>query len=146
MDWLFQMVYSSQCYSKSCSISLLNIFRSFHLWRFSSIIQSSPFIPTVHLFIIQSCTQVSVLLSSFFDFCGRQWLKTLFRGLLHINAARKAIVVHLMQWQQLFPTVHLFIIQPCTQVSVLLSSFFNFLGVIVVENTVQTLMRPGKLL
>ena len=32
-------------------------------------------------------------------------MKTLFRGLLHINAARKAVVVHLMRWQQLFPKI-----------------------------------------
>ena len=32
--------------------------------------------------------------------CGS--LGTLFRGLLHINAARKVAIVYLMQWQQLF--------------------------------------------
>ena len=38
----------------------------------------------------------------------RQQLKTLFRGLLHINAARKAAVVHLMQWWQLFSKIFLY--------------------------------------
>ena len=43
-------------------------------------------ISIVHLSLIQPCTQVSVLLSNFSG------------GLLHINAARKAAVVHLMRW------------------------------------------------
>ena len=45
--------------------------------------------------------------ASFLTFCEWQWLKTLFRGLLHINAARKA-VVHLMRWWQLFPKIFLY--------------------------------------
>ena len=34
-------------------------------------------------------------------------METLFRGLLHINAARKVAVVHLMRWWQLFPKIFL---------------------------------------
>ena len=34
-------------------------------------------------------------------------MKVLFRGLLHINAARKAAVVHLMRWWQLFSYIFL---------------------------------------
>ena len=30
--------------------------------------------------------------------CERQWLKILFRSLLHINAAKKAAAMHLMRW------------------------------------------------
>ena len=37
--------------------------------------------------------------------CERQWLKPLFRGLLHINEARKVAAVHLMRWWQLFPKI-----------------------------------------
>ena len=40
--------------------------------------------------------------------CERQWLKTLFKSLLHINAARKATAVHLMRWWQLFPKIFLY--------------------------------------
>ena len=40
--------------------------------------------------------------------CERQWLRTLFRGLLHINAARKVAAVHLMRWWQLFPKIFLY--------------------------------------
>ena len=32
-------------------------------------------------------------------------MKTLFRGLLHINAARKVAIVHLMRWWQFFPKI-----------------------------------------
>ena len=40
--------------------------------------------------------------------CERQWLRTLFRGLLHINAAKKVVVGHLMWWWQLFPKIFLY--------------------------------------
>ena len=40
--------------------------------------------------------------------CERQWLRPLFRGLLHINAARKVVAVHLMRWWQLFPKIFLY--------------------------------------
>ena len=40
--------------------------------------------------------------------CERQWLRTLFRGLLHINAARKVAAVHLMRWWQLSPEIFLY--------------------------------------
>ena len=36
--------------------------------------------------------------ASFLALCERWWLRPLFRGLLHINAARKVTAVHLMQW------------------------------------------------
>ena len=40
--------------------------------------------------------------------CEWQWLRTLFRGFLHINAARKVAAVHLMRWWQLFPKIFLY--------------------------------------
>ena len=40
--------------------------------------------------------------------CERQWLKPLFRGLLHINAARKVAAMHLMRRWQLFPKIFLY--------------------------------------
>ena len=47
--------------------------------------------------------------------CEQQWLRTLFRGLLHINAARKAAVVHLIRWWQLFPKIflHPYLLRMC---------------------------------
>ena len=46
--------------------------------------------------------------ASSLTFCERQWLRTLFRGLLHINTARKVAAVHLMRWWQLFPKIFLY--------------------------------------
>ena len=40
--------------------------------------------------------------------CERQWLRTLFRSLFHINAARKVAAVHLMRQWQLFPKIFLY--------------------------------------
>ena len=106
MNLLFQMVCSSQCYSESCSTFFLCIFSIPFLWRFFPLIQSSPIhfhCPLVHhptLYLsIYHVEQI------FLVFCGRQQLKVLFRGLLHINAAKKAAVMHLMRWQQLFPQI-----------------------------------------
>ena len=70
------------------------------------IIQSSPIHfhrPLVHHPTLYS--NIYPVEQTFLVFCGRQQLKVLFRGLLHINAARKATVVHLMRWQQLFPQI-----------------------------------------
>ena len=46
--------------------------------------------------------------ASFLTLCERQWLRPLFRGLLHINAARKVAAMHLMRWWQLFPKIFLY--------------------------------------
>ena len=46
--------------------------------------------------------------ASFLALCERQWLRPLFRGLLHINAARKVAAVHLMRWWQLFSKIFLY--------------------------------------
>ena len=49
----------------------------------------------VHLSIIQTFTQVSVPSVIFFGSLGMVMVEnTLFRSLLHINAARKVVVVH----------------------------------------------------
>ena len=40
--------------------------------------------------------------------CEQYWLRTLFRGLLYINAARKVAAGHLMQWWQLSPKIFLY--------------------------------------
>ena len=69
MNWLFLKVSSSLCYSNS-----LSLFFSLYFFRSSSHGVSPPlysphqFILIVHLFIIQPCTQVFVLLSSFSGF------------------------------------------------------------------------------
>ena len=40
--------------------------------------------------------------------CERQWLRPLFRSLLHINVVRKVAAVHLIRWWQLFPKIFLY--------------------------------------
>ena len=108
MDRQFQMVCSFQCYSKSSLISPCNIFSIPFLWRFSPIIQSPPI--HFHRPLVLHPTldpRIYPVKQTFLVFYGRQQLKVLFRGLLHINAARKAAVVHLMRWWQLFPQIFL---------------------------------------
>ena len=89
---------------------LISFFSSF-LWFFSLPLHKGFFtlyrffqiILTLHLSFIWDFTWVSVPpdISS-----GSLWVVvtkvSLFRCLLHINAARKMVTVHLMQWQQLF--------------------------------------------
>ena len=54
---------------------------------------------TVHLLFIRTFTQVHVPLDIFFGFLYTGVVEiALFRGLLHINAARKVAAVHLMRW------------------------------------------------
>ena len=108
MDRQFQMVCSFQFYSKSSPLSPCNIFSIPHLWRFSLIIQSPPIHfhrPLVHHPTLDP--RIYPVKQTFLIFYGRQQLKVLFRGLLHINAARKAAVVHLMRWWQLFSQIFL---------------------------------------
>ena len=107
MDRQFQMVCSFWCYSKSSQISPCNIF-SIPSWRFSPIIQSH----LIHFYrpLLLHPTldpRICLVKQIFLVFYGRQQLKVLFRGLLHINAARKATVAHLMQWWQLFSQIFL---------------------------------------
>ena len=108
MNRQFQMVCSFQCYSKSSPISPFNIFRSPSYGSFPPIIQSPPIHfhrPLVHHPTFDS--SIYPVKQTFLVFYGRQQLKVLFRGLLHINATRKAAVMHLMRWWQLFPQIFL---------------------------------------
>ena len=100
MNWLFQMKCSSQCYSESSSIFFLNIFLSSSYGGFPPLYSPLRSISIVHLY-----SSIYPVEQTFLVFCGRQQLKVLFRGLLHINAARKAAVVHLMRWYKLFPQI-----------------------------------------
>ena len=56
----------------------------------------------LHLLIIRASTWVFVPSDTFSDIqCIVVAKVTLFRGILHINAARKVVTMHLMRWQQL---------------------------------------------
>ena len=105
---LFLKDSSTLCYSSSLSIflpcfsnpplikGLSHYIEFFRLSSSYSCLSSNPTLKYVSY-------QVSSL-----TLCERQWLRPLFRGLLHINAARKVVAVHLMRWWQLFPTIFLY--------------------------------------
>ena len=79
-----------------------------HLWRSFPIIQS-PLIYFHRLLVLHPASDLRIypVKQIFIVFYRRQQLKVLFRGLLHINAARKVVVVHLMRWWQLFSQIFL---------------------------------------
>ena len=64
MNWLFLKVSSSLCYN----ISLQVFFRSPIYGGFPQLYSPLQSISIIHLFTIQPCTQVSVLLSNFSSF------------------------------------------------------------------------------
>ena len=102
------MLCSFQCYSESSPSFLPNIFLIPHLWRSFPIIQS-PLIYFHRPLVLHPTSNLRIypVKQIFIVFYGRQQLKVLFRGLLHINAVRKAAVVHLMLWWQLFSQIFL---------------------------------------
>ena len=99
---------SSLCYSSSLSI-LLHCFSDPSLMDgLSHYIEFSKPSPSY------SCSSSNPVLkyvsyqASSLTLCERQWLRTLFRGLLHINTVRKVAAVHLMRQLQLFPKIFLY--------------------------------------
>ena len=65
---IFLEVSSSTCYSNSLLIIICSYFRSPSYGGFLMLYSLLQAISIIHLFIIQTCTQVSVLLSSFSGF------------------------------------------------------------------------------
>ena len=108
MDRQFQMVCSFQHYSKSSPISPCNIFRSSSYGGFPPLYSPLQFISIVYLHHPTLDPSIYPIKQIFLTFYGRQQLKVLFIGLLHINAAKKAAVVYLMRQQQLFPQIFLY--------------------------------------
>ena len=102
------MLCSFQCYSESSPNFLPNIFPILHLWRSFPIIQS-PLIYFHRPLVLHPTSNLRIypVKQIFIIFYGRQQLKVLFKGLLHINATRKVAVVYLMQWWQLFSQIFL---------------------------------------
>ena len=96
------------CYSDSLSIFLHYFLDPNFMEGLSHYIEFSKPFPSY------TCSSSNLALkyvsyrASSLTLCERQWLKTLFRGLLHINAVKKAAVVHLMRWWQLFPKIFLY--------------------------------------
>ena len=106
---------SSLCYSSSLSIFLHHFSDPPLMEGLSHYIEFSKPSPSY------SCSSSNPVLkyvsyqASFLTLCERQWLRTLFRGLLHINAARKVAAVYLMRWWQLFPKIflHPYLLHTC---------------------------------
>ena len=96
------------CYSNSLSTFLHYFSDPYLMEGLSHYIESSkPFSSYTYSSSNSALKYVSYRASSMALY-EQQWLKTLFRGLLHINAAKKAAAVHLIRWWQLFPKIFLY--------------------------------------
>ena len=95
-------------------LNQLNIFYCYSVLSFSFLpphegsftLYNSPWIIlTLHLLIIWALTWVFVQSDNLFGFLWVVVAKTvvLFKGFLHINAARRVAVMHSMRWKQLSP-------------------------------------------
>ena len=96
------------CYSNSLSHFLHYFSDPYLMEGLSHYIESSKSFPSYTCSSSNPVLKYVSYRASSLALCDRQWLKTLFRGLLHINAARKAAAVHLMWWWQLFPKIFLY--------------------------------------
>ena len=113
---LFLKNSSTLCYNSSLSI-FLHRFSDLHLMEgLSHYIEFSKLSPSY------SCSSSNTELkyvsyqASSLALYERQWLRPLFRGLLHINAVKKVAAVHLMRWwRQLFPKIflHPYLLHTC---------------------------------
>ena len=96
------------CYSNSLS-TFLHYFSDLSLMKgLSHYIESSKPFPLYTCSSSNPALKYVSYRASSLAICERQWLKTLFRSLLHINAARKAATVHLMRWWQLLPKIFMY--------------------------------------
>ena len=108
IKWLFLEDSQLLCYNSFLSIFLHYFLDSPLMEGLSHYIEfSKPFPSYTCSSSNPALKYVSYQVSSL-ALCKQQWLRTLFRGLLHINAARKVAAVHLMWWQQLFPKIFLY--------------------------------------
>ena len=105
----------SLCYNNSLSIPL-------HYFFDPSLMEGlSHYIEFSKLSSLYSCSSSNPALkyvsyqASSLVLCERQWLRTLFRGLLHINVARKVAAVYLMRWWQFFLKIflHPYLLRTC---------------------------------
>ena len=121
IKWLFLEDSSLLCYSNSFSIFL-------HYFSDPSLMEDlSHYIEFSKSFPSYTCSPSNPVLKyvsyQVFSLTFYEWqqLRILFKGLLHINAARKVAAVHLMRWQQLFPKIFLYLYRLRT----CLKSIFN---------------------
>ena len=108
IELLFLKDSSTLCYSSSLSI-FLSCFSDPNLMEgLSHYIELFRLSPSYSCSSSNSALKYVSYQASFLALCERQWLRPLFRGLLHINAAKKVAAVHLMRWWQLFPKIFLY--------------------------------------
>ena len=105
---LFLEVSLSPCYSNSLPIFLCSIFYPYLMEGLSHYIEFPKPFPSYTCSSSNPALKYVSYQAFSLTLYERQWLKTLFRGLLHINAARKAAAVLLMRWWQLFPKIFLY--------------------------------------
>ena len=105
---LFLEVSSSPCYSNSLPIFLCSFSDPYLMEGLSHYIEFSKPFPSYTCSSFNPALKFVSYRASSLALCERYWLKILFRGLLHINAARKATAMYLMRWWQLFPKIFLY--------------------------------------
>ena len=105
---LFLKDSSTLCYSSSLSIFLYCFSDPPLIEGLSHYIEFSKSSPSYSYSSSNSALKYMSYQASSLALCEQQWLRILFRGLLHINAARKVAVVHLMWWWQLFSKIFLY--------------------------------------
>ena len=108
IKWLFLEDSSLLCYSNSLSIFLHYFSDPFLMEGFSHYIEFFKSFPSYSSSSSNLALKYVSYQASSLALCERQWLRTLFRGFLHINAARKVAAVHLMRWWQLFPKIFMY--------------------------------------
>ena len=105
---LFLKDSSTLCYSSSLSL-LLHCFSDPLLMEgLSHYIEFSKSSPSYSCSSSNPALKYVSYQASSLALCERQWLRLLFKGLLHINAARKVAAVHFMRWWQLFFKIFLY--------------------------------------
>ena len=104
---LFLKDSSTLCYSNSLSI-FLHCFSDPHLMEgFSHYIEFSKLSLSYSSSSSNPTFKYVSYQASSLALCERQWLRPLFKSLLHINAVRKVAAVHLIRWWQLFSKIFL---------------------------------------
>ena len=111
---LFLKDSSTMCYNSSLSI-FLPCFSDPHLMEgLSHYIEFFKPSPSYNCSSSNLALKYVSYQASSLALCERQWLRILFRGLLHINTVRKVAAMYLMQWQQFFPEIFLYSYLLCT--------------------------------
>ena len=111
---LFLKDSSTLCYSSSLSIFLHYFPDPYLMERLSHYIEFSKSSPSYSCSSSNPALKYVSYQAFFLALCEQQWLRPLFRGLLHINAVRKVAAVHLMRQWQLFPKIFLYSYLFCT--------------------------------